>query len=132
MIETLLCAVVAKELVYGRIEQVSKEFGVSEGVLTYIIKNEAKKTRNGDFYPCGDGDEHLIDPNGNPHRSRGIAQINDYHHPYIRDKDAYNINFAIEWTASKLREGKCSWWTTCRKLISEQPNTRILRPLTGE
>jgi len=112
--ESIICVLVAKELVYNKIEEAAYDFGVPKEQLMYIIKNEAAKTRDGDYLPCGDGDLHLTDPTGKPHQSRGVAQINKYFHPDVRDIDAYNYKYAIEWTASRLREGKCSMWTTCR------------------
>lgn len=95
---------------FHKISEVSKDFGVSEAQLTYIINNEAAKTSNGDFLPCGDGDLHM----GYSNRSRGVAQINRKYHPDISDKEAYDVDFALEWTASRLREGKCDMWSTCR------------------
>lgn len=114
---------------YSKIAEVAKDFGISESQLTYIIQNEAKKTLSGDFLPCGDGDQHLIDKNGNPHRSRGIAQINVYYHPEVSDRNAYNVSFALEWTASMLRAGQCSQWTTCREYQQKLLTVRNYRDI---
>lgn len=115
MIEGLICVAIAKEVIFGRIDEVSKDFGVSRELMEYIVRNEAAKSKDGKwYYPCGDGDQHLTDPDGNRHRSRGIVQINEYYHPHISDKDAYGVQFSLEFLASNLRQGRCDWWTTCR------------------
>jgi hypothetical protein len=118
----LVCLAVSRALIFGQIAQVSHEMGVSESLMTYIVSHEAKLTPTGDFLPCGDGDGHLTDPLGAPHRSRGIVQINEYFHPEINDMSAYNVRFSLEYLASKLREGKCSWWTTCRAYMKDFPS----------
>lgn len=110
---------IAKEVIFSKITEVSKDFGVSEAMLTYMVLNEAKKTPRGDFLPCGDGDTHLTDLEGNPHQSRGILQINKFYHPEVSDEQAYNPSFALEWTASRLRQGYCKEWTTCRAYMKK-------------
>jgi hypothetical protein len=120
MIETFICVAIAKEVMFGRIEEVAKEFGVNRDLMTYIVNNEAAKTKEGDFLPCGDGDTHLFDPTGKRHRSRGIVQINKYYHKEIPDSATYNVNFSLEFLATKIREGKCrKEWTTCRNYVKE-------------
>jgi hypothetical protein len=107
MIEILVCAAIAKEIVFHKVAEVSKDFGISESMLAYIVENEAARTKDGDFLPCGEGDKHMPKP------SIGVTQISSYYHPEVGDNSKY-LMFSLEWTASKLREGKCSMWTTCR------------------
>jgi hypothetical protein len=114
MIESIVCLAIAKEVMFAKIETVSKDFGVSKELMEYVVSNESAKDKDGNFLPCGIGDTHLTDPKGNRHISRGIVQINEYWNPHIRPMDAYNVSFSLEFLASRLREGKCSMWTTCR------------------
>lgn len=76
-------------------------------MLAYIVENESAKTKDGDFLPCGEGDKHMPAP------SVGITQISKHYWPELGDNPKY-LMFSLEWTASKLREGKCELWTTCR------------------
>ncbi len=121
MIETLVCVALAKSLVVDKIKYWSEELGAYPEIVSYIINNESKKDRHGDLLPCGDGDQHLSDPDGNAHRSRGIAQINEYWHPEVSDTDAYDPDFAIRFVIDGLRKGKCSEWTTCRAFKKLHP-----------
>ena len=121
LLETIVCLAIAKELVYHKIGEAAKDFGVSETVLTYVVNNEALKDREGNFLPCGDGDKNYVCPDtGLIAPSRGIVQINDCYHKVPRAA-AYNASFAIDFLAQNLRDGKCSWWTTCRNLRAKNP-----------
>lgn len=121
IIESLLCAAIAREIVFHKIEEVSRQYGVSESVMTHVVMHEAKKTRdkNGNVFllPCVDGDGHLKDPNGEPHRSRGIVQINEYWHPEVSDSEAYDVDFALAFLAKGLKEGRGHEWTTWREYM---------------
>lgn len=99
----------AKELIIGHIEQVSRDFGVSYELMDYIVRNESG------YNNCAKGDYHVPKP------SLGLTQINLHYHPYIRPIDAYSPLFALEFLASNLREGRCAWWTTCRWYYGESP-----------
>lgn len=130
MIEFALCLALSKELIFSKIEQTAKDFNVSESMMSYVVMNEAAKTKSGDFLPCGIGDTHLIDPDGNRHRSRGIVQINEFYNPHISDEMAFSPMFSLEFLASNLRPytdrkgnykpyGNCSMWTTCRAYLKK-------------
>ncbi len=108
------CAPVAKEAVYGKIERYSALYGVSEGMMTYVVFNESAKTPKGDLLPCGIGDTHLTDPNGNPHISRGIVQINEFYNNHVTPEQAFDVDFSLNFLADGLSKGYCSRWTTCR------------------
>lgn len=119
LIETVICLALAKELVFQRIDEVARDFGVSPALMTYIVSNESARTEDGDFLPCGIGDDHLVAPDGKMHRSRGLVQINEYYNPQVRDREAFSMMFSLEFLASRLREGKCSMWTTCRAYMKK-------------
>lgn len=114
IIEGIICLAISKELMLSKVTDVAKNFNVSESLLWYMVSNESARGPDGSFLPCVDGDTHLIDPNGTPHRSRGILQINEFFHPNVSDREAYNVMFSLEWTATKIRDGMCHLWTTCR------------------
>ena len=120
LIETILCLAISKEAMFGRIEDVAKDFGVSRVVMEYVVSNESARNSKGDFLPCGIGDTHLTTPKGDKHRSRGVVQINEYYNPQVTDASAFSITFSLEFLASKLREGKCSMWTTCRAYMKKE------------
>lgn len=82
--------------------------------MTYVVEHEAKRTASGDFLPCGVGDTQLTDPDGNPHRSRGIVQINSYYHSEVSDQEAFNVDFSLDFLGKALKEGKGHEWTTYR------------------
>ncbi len=121
MIEALVCAAILKTDVIDMVRWHSRELGAYPEIVEYIVSNEAAKDKT-HFYPCGDGDQHLLDPNGNPHRSRGIAQINVYYHPEVTDEEAYDPHRAIAFIINGLRNGKCSHWTTCRDFKAKNPD----------
>lgn len=121
MIEFLFCAAISKELLYHKIIETSRDFGVSESAMMYVVNNEAKKTSTGDFLPCGDGDTNLTDKNGNPHQSRGIVQINKFYHPEVSDVQAYDVNYSLWFLATNLQKGQCKQWTTCRVFMKKYP-----------
>lgn len=115
IIEGIICIAISKELMLNKVSTVAHDFNVPESLLWYMVSHEAKRGPNGSFLPCGDGDTHLTTPDGTPHRSRGILQINEYWHPDVLDVNAYNASFSLEWTATKIRDGLCHLWTTCRE-----------------
>lgn len=114
MIELAICHLLTKELVYHKIIEVSQRYAVSESAMTYVVTHEAPRTKSGDFLPCGNGDENLTDPAGNPHLSRGVVQINKYYHPEITDDEAYNVDFALAYLAQSIAEGRGHEWTEYR------------------
>jgi len=81
-----------------------------------------QKKNKDSYFPCGDGDEHLTDPDGKPHRSKGIAQINDYWHPEVTVEQAHDVDFSIKFIINGLRKGKCHEWTTCRAFKKDNPD----------
>jgi hypothetical protein len=50
--------------------------------------------------------------------SRGLVQIHSYYHPTVTDEMAYDPDFAIEFLAEKLQQGKGHLWTCYRKNYS--------------
>ena len=59
-------------------------------------------------------DESGYDPKarGDGGMSRGLAQIHKKWNPDVSDKEADDIEFAIEFLISNLAKGHCSWWST--------------------
>lgn len=102
MISALVCIVLAKELIYSKIEQVSHDYGVSEGLVTFIVENESH------FNNCAVGDTDLEKP------SLGLVQISMLYNPSVTPEMAYDPDFSLEFLASRIREGKVSMWSTYR------------------
>lgn len=102
------CISLPKELIYAKITQYAQEYGVSESMMDYVVRHESR------YDNCAVGDTHLIDPDGNPHVSKGAVQINEYWNPKISESEALDIDFSLKFLASNLADGKCRLWTTCR------------------
>lgn len=102
------CNPVPKEIIYAKIAHYASIYGVSEGMMDYIVRNESH------YSSCAIGDTHLTDPDGNPHLSLGAVQINRYWNPDVTEAEAYDIDFSLNFLADALSKGHCSRWTTCR------------------
>jgi len=103
--------------VFALIEYFSIKYGVPEGVLDYIVRNEST------YNPVAVGDTHLkCHRTGEMMRSRGLVQISDCYHE-VTDFEAFNPRFSLDFLARNLSEGRCSWWTTCRVLKSKFPKS---------
>lgn len=102
-IEAEPVAITESLTVEQKISKYADQYGVSEEVMKGVIKCESG------FNPNALGDSG---------RSRGLVQIHAPSHPTITDEQAYDEDFAIEFLAKNLKEGKGSMWTCYRKLYS--------------
>lgn len=110
LLEAAVSLAISQSVLFHKIEKVSQEYGVSEGLMTYIVKNESQ------FNPYAVGDTHITCPmTGEKMRSRGLVQVSNCYWPEISDSMAFDPDFALKFLAEKLSEGKCSYWTTCRQ-----------------
>jgi hypothetical protein len=98
-----------KEYILARITHYSDLYHVSEGLMTHIVFRESS------FNSRAVGDTHLTDPNGNPHISIGLVQINKYWNPDVTEEQARNVDFSLDFLAKRLKQGKCYLWSTCPK-----------------
>jgi hypothetical protein len=96
------CAPVPKERIYAKIAHYASKYGVSEGMMDYIVRNESN------YRNCVDGDHFMPSP------SVGLTQISLHYWPDITREQAEDVDFSLDFLASKLSEGKCHLWTTCR------------------
>jgi len=79
----------------------AKKWAVSETILHKVIFCESGYNR----YAIGD--------NGH---SRGLVQIYDNYHPTITHEQAYDPNFAINFLAENISNGKGRMWTCYRNI----------------
>lgn len=79
------------------------QFNVSAEVMTKVIACES-----------GFNERAL----GDYGYSRGLVQIHSKYHPDVTDEQAYDAEFAVEFLAQKLSEGKGSLWT-CYRLLAK-------------
>lgn len=114
--QTIECVRASKEYVLNKITEVSKDFGVSETLLDFIVRQESQ------YNSCAVGDKDLPAP------SLGLTQISMYYNPNITPEQAYNPSFAIEYLASLIRAGKARQWSTYRLFRDKYPNAPIFRP----
>ena len=77
-------------------------WGVSSTTIYKIIEGESN------FNTLAVGDKGM---------SRGLVQIHKKYHPDITDEMAFDPDFSINFLASNLAKGRCSWWTVCRNLF---------------
>jgi soluble lytic murein transglycosylase-like protein len=94
------------------VEAKAEEHGVSVSVMKTVIQRESQwdVTAVGDLdLTCKSGVNA-----GKPVRARGLVQITDCYHPDISDEQAFNPEFAVEFLAIGIAEGRCrKEWTTC-------------------
>ncbi len=50
---------------------------------------------------------------GKPVRARGLVQITECWWPKVTDIQANDPDFALDFLASWISKGHCSWWSTC-------------------
>ena len=94
------------------IVRIADKHQVSASLLAAIIQGESSGN------PDAIGDMNIIcKRTGKPMRSRGLVQISDCYHD-VTDEQAFNAEFAVNFLAQHLNQGKCKWWTVCRRLKS--------------
>lgn len=86
------------ESIKDMILRLSREYEISPTLSWNIVKCES----GGD--PTKVGDRGM---------SRGLWQINQKHHPYITDKQAFDPEWSTRWSLEKIKQGKDLW--TCWK-----------------
>jgi hypothetical protein len=87
--------------------------------------------------------ESRLDPKADNGYDRGLAQINREAWPEITDEQAFDPEWALNWTAQKIADGESYIWTVCNcysyastltgklpRMAEIQPNTTI--PRIGE
>lgn len=89
------------EWIKMRIAHYASIYGVSESTMNAVIKCESN------YNPEAWGDK------GN---SRGLVQIHYPSHPTISDAQATDVEFALDFLARMLKEGRGSLWTCYRQL----------------
>ena len=97
--EVILEVAWTEERIKQKIDEVAEQYNVNPQVMHKVIKCESSYNPNA----LGDGG-----------KSRGLVQIHsDYHD--VSDEDAYNPQYAIEFLARMLSQGKGNLWTCYRK-----------------
>jgi soluble lytic murein transglycosylase-like protein len=91
------------------IDTYSKKYSVESKLLADVIDCESSYN----IYALGDGGH-----------SRGLAQIHDEFHPEVSDEQAYDPEFAVEFLARYISEGKGSQWTCYRKTVDNSINNK--------
>lgn len=94
--------VVVKELtIKQKVDKYAALYKVSPSLMQGVVDCESS------YNPKALGD------NGH---SRGIAQIHDLYHPEISNTQAYDPDFALDYLAKSISQGKGHEWTCYRKL----------------
>lgn len=106
-----------KETTKEMVTRLSIEYGVNPALALHIVENEShwnEKAR---------GDLHIICSNGRVANARGLWQITECYWPEVSDAQADDPEWSTRWSLEKLKEGKCSLWSTC----NERLNHKIIR-----
>jgi len=101
-IETLHKSEYTKEDIINLISVYSEKYQVNEFTVKQVIWHESHYDR----FDVGD-DGHAF----------GLAQINNIYHPNITKEQAQDPNFAIDFMAKNIKNGKGSMWTGYRVCI---------------
>lgn len=101
------------------VEKLAVEYNVDKEVAVHIAEKESQ------FVATARGDQEVL-PNGNgmcsnkksplygkPANARGIYQITECWWPDVSDEQADDPEWAARWAMERLKEGKCSMWSTC-------------------
>jgi hypothetical protein len=102
------CVNVPKEIIYSKIAHYASLYGVSEGMMDYIVRNESS------YRNCIDGDHFMPSP------SVGLVQISMHYWPDITREQAEDVDFSLRFLAEKLSEGKYHLWTTGRAFLARR------------
>lgn len=92
------------ERIKEEINQQALNYGVNAATMHRIIECESN-------YHTSIQSRH-IRPDGSREQSFGLVQIHLPAHPYVTYEQAIDPQFAIEFLASSLKDGK-GWWWTC-------------------
>lgn len=90
-----------KDDIKDEIVAVSHEYGIDPQAVDAVIFCESSYNKDA----LGDGG-----------KSRGLAQIHADYHPEITDEQAYDPEYAIDFLAKNMKEGRSYLWTCARKL----------------
>jgi hypothetical protein len=88
-----------KKTIENEIALIAEEHKVSSAVMKTVVECESQFNR----FALGDGG-----------KSRGLVQIHKGYHPQVTDAMAYDPEYALEFLAKKLAQGKGHLWTCYR------------------
>lgn len=74
-------------------------YGVDEAIMRKVVHCESR------YNPLAVGDSGA---------SRGLVQIHKTYHPEVTDAMAFDVDYALEFLAKKLSQGKGHLWTCFR------------------
>jgi hypothetical protein len=116
-----------------KIEEVSLKYEIASTTLTNLLMEES--SLNPDIKD-GDMDVTCVTTQ-KPVRARGLAQITECYHPEVSDAEAYDVDFALNWTAKEIanhtawREHQvCNCYTYARTQIHNLPAMKDIQPNT--
>ncbi len=91
------------------ITEASERHDAPRWVVEHIVEAES----NGDALAVGD--MHITcKRTGLPVRARGAGQITECYHPEVSDEQAFDLEFAVDFVARAVGEGKCEQeYSTC-------------------
>ena len=91
------------ESVESMIRRIAIENGVDQELAVRVARCESGLKPN------------AVNINTTGSKDRGIFQWNDYYHPEITDKMAFDVKTATELFCKAIKEGHLDWWNASRK-----------------
>ncbi len=95
------------EDIESMIRSIAKENDVSEDLAVNVARCESALKPD------------AVNINSSGSKDRGIFQWNDYYHPEITDKMAFNPKTATELFCKAVKEGHLSWWNASKHCWSK-------------
>lgn len=95
----------------------SKEYGVSEGLMVDIIECESSwgtTLQSKHYYGFTDSRRGIYE--GEREKSYGLVQISLPHHPTVTYEQAIDPEFAIDFLAKNIAQGRLGMWS-CAKIL---------------
>lgn len=114
----------SKDNIVRLINKYADQYGVSRTLMYNIIECETAHTfdpniQSGLKYKFSDSRRGII--MGQQEKSYGLAQIHLPDHPQVTIEQAKDPEFAIQFMASNLSEGRHLWY--CERIINEKQET---------
>lgn len=105
--KSLIALPVPFETIDEKIDRYADQYNVSASLMRHIVERESG------YQPFIYGDKNYVcKRTGEIAPSRGLVQINKCHWPKEYEK-AHDVDFSLNFLASKLSTGNCNLWSTC-------------------
>jgi hypothetical protein len=98
----------SEQWIRTRVNHYAEKYGVAESTMNKIVQCESG------FDPKAKGD---FSTTTQEYTSFGLVQINLPHNKNVTKEEAFNVEYALDFLASGLSQGRGSRWTCFRQLF---------------